>query len=533
MTESAQPQFPIKPAHEAGFWLLPRAALKPYYVPAFWILTCLLVLIAFGPATRRSLFGDDYYYLSFAAENGFAPSTFVAPHNGHITITTRAMMAVLYPLFGNTADGYHWVNIFLHLTNVWLVSILFTRLLNCKFLGHMTAFVFAISFSHWHTTMWLTTVNVLSATAWYSVLLIYYVKYLDTRRRRYLVLSVGAHVGMMLTFSYGLETPLLLFALFVVIDQRYRYPRKLVRAGLLLIPYIAVAVIFGVVRLVEVQRRPSSELFVNRMDALAHSLGHIGEFLNYVGGGVYEGFLKPFSGVMLLFSRPSVLPLSSVLPVPELFIAGGLLVLIIAVVLLLDWRHQYLKAHWPLLAFCAFWLGIVYALPAAARLGWSYDAFVFSSRYRYPVCLPAAAIFVVVVFHLRPYTRKGFWQVLALPTSLGFLMIAGLNIHEIRKQGQVRLEDTKRFDVIRNRFTDELIVAIGVEGRQISLVDEFFTGSFSGHLVRPSQIAMMYLTPDQQKRVVFITKDQLQEMKPGQLVYAINPLRGNVTRIRH
>ena len=175
-----------------------------------------IVFFTYIPSICCYFHADDFDNLSFAAQRGFSFSSFLIPIAQHFQPIARALFAAQYKLFGCKAEMYHWVNMLLHLTNTFLVFILFNSILRRKIYAICTSMLFGVSASCPSVVGWITTQGWLMATLCFLFSAILFVQYIQTKKKYLLAISCFFHFVMLLCFSSGLEVPLTFF-LFVFI----------------------------------------------------------------------------------------------------------------------------------------------------------------------------------------------------------------------------------------------------------------------------------------------------------------------------
>jgi tetratricopeptide (TPR) repeat protein len=117
--------------------------------------------------------------------------------------------------------GYHLVNIFFHLINVYLVFFLIKRLLRNTLAAWLAALLFAIHPMSVESVVWISARGELMYACFYLLALINYVKYIQEKKKKYLYFSIVIYPLALLTKATAVTLPLVI----VLID--WFYHRKL------------------------------------------------------------------------------------------------------------------------------------------------------------------------------------------------------------------------------------------------------------------------------------------------------------------
>lgn len=173
-----------------------------------------LVLVTFQPALRGGFYGDDFWQVGRTAWltpiedvtsyfNPFIQKTWYRPLHG-------VLLLMDYHLFGSTADGYHLVQILLHLVNSLLVFAIVRQLSNRWRLALVSAILFAVLTPGNRAVMWITVHDPLAVvfnllTVWFWVI------FLQTRRKLYYGLAFIGLLASFLSKESSVTLPVTLF----------------------------------------------------------------------------------------------------------------------------------------------------------------------------------------------------------------------------------------------------------------------------------------------------------------------------------
>ena len=178
------------------------------------LVIAILVLITFQPALRGGFYGDDWWQVGRTAwlspledlTSYFNPTmqkTWYRPLHG-------VLLLIDYALFGSTADGYHLVQILLHLVNSLLLFVIVRQLSKQWRLAFVSAILFAALTPGSWAVMWITVHDPLAvafnlATVWFWVIC------LQTRRKSYYAWAFAALLASFLSKESSATLPITLF----------------------------------------------------------------------------------------------------------------------------------------------------------------------------------------------------------------------------------------------------------------------------------------------------------------------------------
>ena len=210
----------------------------------------MLVILAatffmFFPSLRNnSLVWDDEGYIltNQIVRNFELPgilSDFVMGNYHPATVFT---LALEYQFFGTDAAGYHAVNLLLHLINVVLVFYVLSLLSQKKEVALISALLFGIHPLHVESVAWASGVKDLLFTLFFLASLIYYVKYLNSPERKFILISLVFFFFSLLSKAMAAPLPVLL----LLTDY---YTGRKINGKVLAekIPFFMLSLIFGII----------------------------------------------------------------------------------------------------------------------------------------------------------------------------------------------------------------------------------------------------------------------------------------------
>jgi len=159
---------------------------------------------------------------------------------------TNLSWAIDYSLAELNPFIFHFHNIVLHLLNVVLIFLLFKNyLIKNKEIAIITASLFAIAPIHVESVAWITERKDVLYTAYYLISIIFYLRYIDEKKNKFLLLAFLSFVFSIFSKGMAASLPLLL----IVID--YFKNRKLFAIKTILekIPFFIISLIMGILNI--------------------------------------------------------------------------------------------------------------------------------------------------------------------------------------------------------------------------------------------------------------------------------------------
>lgn len=289
-------------------------------------------------------------------------------------------LAVNYTIHGESAFGYHLVNLLLHLLNTFLVFVFIRRLRGNDIFALGVATLFALHPMHVEAVSWIATRSNAVYSAFFLLAAVQYLKYLRSGR------GVKFYLLTLLFFILALFSKVMAVSFpFVMLLLDYYFGRRLTRnVWLEKVPFFLLSVIFGMVTI-----------------KAAQSFGHI-ETLTQD----YQFYDRLFlvSGSLLFYLWKMILPvkLSTIYTFPEL--VNGLLpwiyyfgVVVIAAIIVWIWKSGKLKRD-LIFGFGFFLVTIGPVLPFV----WS-RIFIVAERYTY---ISYAGLFFVLAALFEKYLHS-------------------------------------------------------------------------------------------------------------------------------
>lgn len=201
-------------------------ASSTYAVISYFVL---LTLAIFFTTLSNYFVGDDFTWFRWAADcKHFLASCSSIP--GTISMYflnsggffyrpgTKTYFYLMYQVFSLNPVVYHIVSISLHLIVVVLLYITAKKILKNNFLAAATGFLFLISSGYLEIVLWTSSTGHLFNAIFILTGFLLFTKWHETRKLRYLTLSLFSSVLALAFYELGIITPLLCLAYWVFVN---------------------------------------------------------------------------------------------------------------------------------------------------------------------------------------------------------------------------------------------------------------------------------------------------------------------------
>ncbi|MDX9906819.1 MAG: tetratricopeptide repeat protein, partial [Bacteroidales bacterium] len=155
---------------------------------------------------------------------------------------TILVLALEYRMFGLDPTGYHVFNLILHLVNTLLVFYALWLLTRKAGIALVASLLFGVHPLHVESVAWVAELKDLLYTLFFLASYIFYLKYLDDKRRTSYALALGLFLVSLLSKAMAASLPLVL-----ILTDSFK-GRKIDRRSLIeKIPFFLLALVFGIV----------------------------------------------------------------------------------------------------------------------------------------------------------------------------------------------------------------------------------------------------------------------------------------------
>lgn len=216
----------------------------------YWIIGILLItFIVYLPGFDNEITNwDDQAYISespyvkdFSFNNTYR--LFSEYYIGNYHPFSLLVYNIEYQVSGNDSTLYFIVNLILHLLNTFLVFLLMRLLIKNYRVASIVALLFGINPMHVESVAWLSELKDVLYSSFYLSSLIVYVRYIDERKAKFLVLSLFLFIISLLSKGQAVTLSLSIIAI-DYLKSRNLLDRKVIIEKL---PYLILSVLFGII----------------------------------------------------------------------------------------------------------------------------------------------------------------------------------------------------------------------------------------------------------------------------------------------
>lgn len=501
----------------------------------------LLQFFLYFPVTRNEFVAsDDYFFLSHAARFGLSMAGIFEPYNGHVIPIYRLLFALQFKCFGLHPAGYYVCGILLHLAVTALVAVLLLLISKSRSVALASAAFFGFSAAHWQPLLLVLSSNTTLATLGFIGSAVCFVLHLRSSRPGWLVASFLSQTFAFFSFSFGLEIPVLFFALYLAVKDGE--PLRLrIKGGLLY--FFLFSLNLGLLLALRgsvLSRFPDPNPI--HMPRIGVVFAFIPEAMGFVLGSIYEGYLKALTGAWFIDPQGYPYKFSLAPPQPpsltsrEVWQACYAVGVFAMLLMLTNWRSRLLRRRLPLILFFLFWLVISLFYPAIVRgthpIKMTYKAFLFSNRYRYLPGIGVAAAAALTFTMLRPLSWTGHraWGRWAVSLTFGLVLLS--NAIDVRRKIAACHDHAAAFVQIRTTLLAEVNAWLARNPGELRLHNiPFELSTPVGFLLPPDKILSAYLPAESARRIRYLGPGSENSLEWRDPVFGIRP-RGKLFQIK-
>jgi len=236
----------------------------------------LATIIAYIPAFSADFTNwDDPAYVinntlihSFSIEN--IKLWFTACFKGMYIPLTLFSLAIDYSISGTDPWFYHFMNILLHVVNTSLLFVLARQMTNNIGITVITAALFGVHTLHVESVAWITERKDVLFSLFFLASLINYIKYIKISKSRYYVWSLIFFLLSLFTKVQAVPLAVTLFA------ADYLLGKDIMKKNMILnkIPYFILAIIFGIIAIINSEGQQTEFAFHERIAFAAYGFTH-------------------------------------------------------------------------------------------------------------------------------------------------------------------------------------------------------------------------------------------------------------------
>jgi len=218
---------------------------------SIWLIILLTALVFHNTLNNGFVDWDDYEYI---VDNPFIKAISIAnilqifsePYFSNYHPLTTLSYALDFKLFGLNPQGYHLVNLILHIINTLLVFALFKHIAGKNVIPFISALLFALHPMHVESVAWISERKDVLFTAFFLSSLIYWLKFIksESLKLRLYFASLLLFVCALLSKSAAVTLPLIALLISYFLYKKINY-----KEILKLSPFFVLSVLFGIITL--------------------------------------------------------------------------------------------------------------------------------------------------------------------------------------------------------------------------------------------------------------------------------------------
>lgn len=234
----------------------------------YGLVAVLITLIVFIPSTQNGWTNwddPDYVLRNYYVQN-FSPGIFAElwspmpatngypPTMGNYHPITMVSLSMDKVFFGDSAAGFHWASLIIHLANVFLLFLIGMRLFKNPLGAGIAALLFGIHPMHVESVAWISGRKDLLMTLFYFAGLLAYIKYsqVEKGRSKWFLLILTCFLFALWSKAVAVTFPLVLFLIDIVRGRKF--DRKVILEKFLL---FWIALIFGLIAILAQSAGPA------------------------------------------------------------------------------------------------------------------------------------------------------------------------------------------------------------------------------------------------------------------------------------
>ncbi len=180
------------------------------------LIVAVVVLVSYYPSVRVGFLGDDWWFLGKAASKSLPDYLVFYFDPGAQIFWYRPLYGILllieYALFGSSPEGYHVVQLLLHLVNCLLLFVIVWRISKRWRLAWLAALFYAVLPVYSSAVFWVAVQDPLAMVFFLAAVMFWFI-YLQSGKRWYYWLTFGAYVLALLGKETNFFLPMMLFLL--------------------------------------------------------------------------------------------------------------------------------------------------------------------------------------------------------------------------------------------------------------------------------------------------------------------------------
>ncbi|KKU81491.1 MAG: hypothetical protein UY10_C0055G0003 [Microgenomates group bacterium GW2011_GWA2_47_8] len=171
-----------------------------------------LTVILYLPMIHNNFVGDDFTWLRWAADSPPTASTiagyFTQAEGFFYRPGAKIYFLIMYSLFWLNQNVYHMASLLLHAVVVTLVFWLAKKIIKQSFFSALAGFLFLILSGYSETIYWISATGFLFTACFSLASLLSYIAWVEKRKTRYWIATLGFFTLSFLFHELGIVTPL-------------------------------------------------------------------------------------------------------------------------------------------------------------------------------------------------------------------------------------------------------------------------------------------------------------------------------------
>jgi hypothetical protein len=213
-----------------------------------YLALALMVLVVYLPTYPGYFVGDDYTHLIFSMKKSFLgmldPKLTRYPVEVFYRPVGLLLWKVNYSLFGLAPGGYWITNIGLHVLNTLLLFVLLKKVAGSTPTAFVSSALYGVYPLQSESVLWFTGRYYLTCIFFILLCLIFFAKYLDTKRVRCLAVSIVFDLLALFSNEAAVVLPALLAVTAFLLLQADRPGRRFYKSLTAALPYAGMTILY-------------------------------------------------------------------------------------------------------------------------------------------------------------------------------------------------------------------------------------------------------------------------------------------------
>ncbi|MBI5449440.1 O-antigen ligase family protein [Candidatus Gottesmanbacteria bacterium] len=210
-------------------------------MPSIAVFIFLLIMLLYSPLMRNNFVGDDFTWFRWVADCGEQNISGSCPVNISTVVRffthsdgffyrpgTKIYFLVMYTVFWLNQNAYHAVSLALHGLVALLVFILANKLMKQSFMAAAAGLLFLFLSGYSEAVHWISATGFLFSAVFILVSLLSFINWVEKKKMRYGIFSIGAIFFALSFHEVGVVTPFVVLAYRSIFLRGYPLSKMLV-----------------------------------------------------------------------------------------------------------------------------------------------------------------------------------------------------------------------------------------------------------------------------------------------------------------